>query len=64
MVRMSQTPGPLPPPPPAPSAPPNSPPPRWTSEVLLAGQREVAIAHLDTVYTLRLTASGKLILTK
>jgi hemin uptake protein HemP len=32
--------------------------------VLLGGRREVAIAHHGTVYTLRLTASGKLILTK
>lgn len=32
--------------------------------MLLAGQRETRIAHQGTVYTLRLTASGKLILTK
>jgi hemin uptake protein HemP len=61
MARMSHAP-PIPPAPfPAPAA---SPTPRWSSETLLAGQRETHIAHHGTVYTLRLTASGKLILTK
>lgn len=38
--------------------------PRWPSQVLLAGGREAAIEHADLVYRLRLTAQGKLILTK
>jgi len=42
-----------------------SPPPaRWTSEVLLAGAREVQIEHQGSIYRLRLTQLGKLILTK
>jgi hemin uptake protein HemP len=44
--------------------PPPSAPPQWSSELLLGGQREARIAHQGSVYTLRLTASGKLILTK
>lgn len=38
--------------------------PRWRSETLLAGSREACIEHADAVYRLRLTAQGKLILTK
>ena len=34
------------------------------SDDLLAGAREVAILHNDETYRLRLTAAGKLILTK
>ena len=34
------------------------------SDDLLAGEREVAILHNDETYRLRLTAAGKLILTK
>lgn len=34
------------------------------SEDLLAGEREVAILHGKETYRLRLTAAGKLILTK
>lgn len=35
-----------------------------TSEVLLAGARELVIAHAGDEYRLRLTNQGKLILTK
>lgn len=38
--------------------------PRVTSSALLRGRRELEIAHGDAVYRLRLTAMGKLILTK
>jgi hemin uptake protein HemP len=38
--------------------------PQWPSEVLLQGGREAVIVHQDALYRLRLTASGKLILTK
>lgn len=38
--------------------------PRWPSQVLLADGREAAISHAGMVYRLRLTALGKLILTK
>jgi hemin uptake protein HemP len=38
-------------------------PPRVSSTTLLRGQREIEIAHDGRVYRLRLTASGKLILT-
>jgi hemin uptake protein HemP len=45
-----------------------TPPPRqprqWTSDALLEGGREALIEHAGFVYRLRLTASGKLILTK
>ena len=34
------------------------------SDDLLAGEREIAIRHGDDTYRLRLTAAGKLILTK
>lgn len=34
------------------------------SAELLAGEREVAIVHGDETYRLRLTSTGKLILTK
>jgi len=39
-------------------------PRHWTSQVLLAGGREALIDHEGSLYRLRLTASGKLILTK
>ena len=39
-------------------------PPRLNSESLLSGCREVEIEHAGQVYRLRLTALGKLILTK
>lgn len=38
--------------------------PRWSSECLLCGQREIAIDHNGTIYRLRATRQGKLILTK
>lgn len=38
--------------------------PRHRSEALLAGAREVVIEHRGQDYLLRLTSSGKLILTK
>lgn len=38
--------------------------PRLTSRDLLEGSRELEILHGDAVYRLRLTAMGKLILTK
>ena len=38
--------------------------PRWHSEDLLQGQREVLIEHGDEVYRLRCTRNGKLILHK
>lgn len=37
---------------------------RLRSEALLGGAREVLIEHFGEVYRLRLTAAGKLILTK
>lgn len=37
---------------------------RVSSQVLLAGQREIEIDHDGVVYRLRQTALGKLILTK
>lgn len=37
---------------------------RWHSHELLGHAREVEIVHGDVVYRLRLTALGKLILTK
>jgi len=37
---------------------------RWTSEQLLGNQAEAEITHAGTRYRLRLTALGKLILTK
>jgi hemin uptake protein HemP len=36
----------------------------WTSAALLDGGREALIEHVGAVYRLRLTSSGKLILTK
>jgi hemin uptake protein HemP len=39
-------------------------PRRWTSEALLGPGPEALIEHTGSVYRLRLTASGKLILTK
>ncbi|MBT9504009.1 MAG: hemin uptake protein HemP [Burkholderiaceae bacterium] len=50
-------------PPPA-SAELTPPPVRWTSDILLAGAREVQIEHQGCTYRLRLTQLGKLILTK
>lgn len=49
---------------PALAAPSDGAAPRWPSQVLLAGGREAAISHAGAVYRLRLTALGKLILTK
>jgi len=37
---------------------------RVTSEILLAGQRELVIEHSGEEYRLRITSKGKLILTK
>lgn len=41
-----------------------APVPRLSSRALLAGGREVEIEHDQAVYRLRVTALGKLILTK
>lgn len=38
--------------------------PRWLSEQLLQGHREVLIEHEGTLYRLRQTRNGKLILNK
>ncbi|WP_240032005.1 hemin uptake protein HemP [Pseudomethylobacillus aquaticus] len=38
--------------------------PRYTSEQLFAGARELIIQHAGAEYRLRLTSQGKLILTK
>ncbi|XHS80366.1 hemin uptake protein HemP [Burkholderiaceae bacterium UC74_6] len=38
--------------------------PRLSSEKLFAGRREIEIEHAGQVYRLRMTALGKLILTK
>lgn len=38
--------------------------PRWDSQTLLGAQREAVIEHRGEHYRLRLTAAGKLILTK
>lgn len=53
-------------PPPSPAAPALTAPalPRWSSSVLLGEQREALIDHRGEQYRLRLTAAGKLILTK
>lgn len=59
--RMSQ---PSKPPSPAPPPAPAAQPPRWSSRVLLGGTQEAEIEHANIVYRLRLTALGKLILTK
>jgi hemin uptake protein HemP len=40
------------------------PPRKWTSQALLAGAREVPIDHAGSIYRLRVTQLGKLILTK
>jgi hemin uptake protein HemP len=40
------------------------PPRQFTSEALLGQGREALIEHAGSVYRLRLTSSGKLILTK
>lgn len=58
------------PPPPAPTpaaSPPTVPacePRQWTSAAILGDGREALIEHVGAVYRLRLTSSGKLILTK
>jgi hemin uptake protein HemP len=39
-------------------------PRQWTSAAILCGGREALIEHVGAVYRLRLTSSGKLILTK
>jgi hemin uptake protein HemP len=53
------------PPPPAPSpAEGNAEPRQWTSAAILGEGREALIEHVGAVYRLRLTSSGKLILTK
>lgn len=46
------------------TAPPGTAPLRWRSEDLLQQQAQVEIAHGGQVYRLRVTAQGKLILTK
>lgn len=46
-----------------PASPPPAQPTRLTTADLFRGQREVLIEHAGRVYRLRLTASGKLILT-
>lgn len=54
-----------PPPPAEPRLPtPPVPPRRWSSQALLGTQREVLIEHRGELYRLRVTAAGKLILTK
>lgn len=47
-----------------PTSPGPGPGPRWDSRTLLGSASEVEIQHGDQVYRLRLTALGKLILTK
>ncbi|MFT3954507.1 MAG: hemin uptake protein HemP [Piscinibacter sp.] len=54
----------LPPPPPAAPAVTAPALPRWSSSVLLGERREALIDHRGEQYRLRLTAAGKLILTK
>lgn len=39
-------------------------PRQWTSAAILGEGREALIEHVGAIYRLRLTASGKLILTK
>ena len=39
-------------------------PENWSSDRLLAGRNEISITHGDSIYRLRLTSLGKLILTK
>lgn len=46
------------------ASPADLPPRRWTSEALLGQGREALIEHVGATYRLRLTSSGKLILTK
>lgn len=36
----------------------------WSSDQILAGRTEVSISHGNSIYRLRLTSLGKLILTK
>lgn len=57
----SSSPAPHAPPPPAREA---AAPPHWDSQTLLGAQREAVIEHRGEHYRLRLTAAGKLILTK
>lgn len=49
---------------PQPAAREGLPMPRWDSRTLLGAQREALIEHRGEHYRLRLTAAGKLILTK
>lgn len=37
---------------------------RWSSLQLLGDQHEIEISHADSIYRLRITSLGKLILTK
>lgn len=55
-----------PPPRPADASPSPTPasPSRWTSDELLRGAEEVLIEHESSLYRLRRTSQGKLILTK
>lgn len=66
MRRMLPDPPPQPVPTPAPSPPavPACEPRQWTSAAILGDGREALIEHVGAVYRLRLTLSGKLILTK
>lgn len=43
---------------------PAAPPRRWTSDALLGPAGEAFIEHADALYRLRITSTGKLILTK
>lgn len=43
---------------------PTAEPRQWTSAAILGDGREALIEHVGAVYRLRLTSSGKLILTK
>lgn len=65
MRRMAIDPPALPPPPAAaPAVTTVAAPQRWSSAVLLGERREALIDHRGEQYRLRLTAAGKLILTK
>ena len=59
-----QPPRPFPTPPVSPSGVPGAEPKQWTSAAILGDGREALIEHVGAVYRLRLTSSGKLILTK
>lgn len=66
MRRMLPEPPPLAPTPAAspPTVPAACEPRQWTSAAILGDGREALIEHVGAVYRLRLTSSGKLILTK